>query len=114
MNSQENAHFIRRGTFHPRWFSLNISLIPGCRTSELEAAVHELNKVKAQLGENTEQLQSLFDKQQDMERLLSESQRTVSTLARQRDELAAEIAELSDEKKGKRKAILNPLRLYPD
>jgi hypothetical protein len=89
-------------------------LIPWCRTSELEAAVHELNKVKAQLRANAEQLQSLLDKQQDMESLLSESHRRVSTLTRERDELAAEVVGLSDEKKGKRKPLLDPLRPDPD
>lgn len=71
------------------------------RASELEAALQELNRVKAELRANAELLQGLNIKQQDTARLLSESQRTVAALTRQRDELAAEIAELSDEKKGK-------------
>lgn len=61
-----------------------------------------MNRVRAELDASTKQLQSLLVKQQDMERLSSEAQRTVSALTRQRNELSAEVAELSDEKKGKR------------
>jgi cell division protein FtsB len=60
----------------------------------------ELDKAKAASSANTEGLQSLAVKQHETAQLLSESRRAVSALTLERDQLAAEIAELSDEKKG--------------
>jgi chromosome segregation ATPase len=70
------------------------------RANELGSALNELEQVKGALAANATESQNLVAKQHEYSRLLTESRQTVSTLSGERERLAAEIAELADEKNG--------------
>jgi hypothetical protein len=77
-----------------------------CRTNELGSALNELEQVKGALAANATESQNLVAKQHEYSRLLTEMRQTVSTLNGERERLAAQIAELSDEKNGMSKSLL--------